>query len=170
MDKKTIAIVGAGLGGLAAGIYGQLNGYETHIFEQHSLPGAQCTAYKRKGYTFDVCIHHLFGCAPASALYDLWEELGAVPRRFAPLEECVSVLSADGTLFRDYYDLERLESHMRELAPADGRMIRDYVSGIRATAKSDAMGRVMVGSRLDLLKAVPGLMRSWGWLGSTMAQ
>jgi len=170
MDKKTIAIVGAGLGGLAAGIYGQLNGYETHIFEQHSLPGGQCTAYKRKGYTFDVCIHHLFGCGPASALYDLWEELGAVPRRFAPLEECVSVLSADGTLFRDYYDLERLESHMRELAPADGRMIRDYVSGIRATAKSDAMGRVMVGSRLDLLKAVPGLMRSWGWLGSTMAQ
>jgi len=28
----------------------------------------------------------------------------------------------------------------------------------------------MVGSRLDLLKAVPGLMRSWQWMGSTMAQ
>ncbi len=170
VEHKTIAIVGAGLGGLAAGIYGQLNGYETHVFEQHSLPGGQCTAYKRKGYTFDVCIHHLFGCGPSSALYGLWEELGAAPRKYVPLNECVSVLSLDGKLFRDYYDLERLEHHMHELAPGDGRMIRDYIGGIRATAKSDAMGQVMVGSRLDLLKAVPGLMRSWQWMGSTMAQ
>ncbi|MCK9357599.1 MAG: NAD(P)/FAD-dependent oxidoreductase, partial [Dehalococcoidia bacterium] len=170
MKRKSIAIIGAGLGGMAAGIYGQLNGYETHIFEQHTLPGGQCTAWKRKGYTFDVCIHHLFGCAPASPLYGLWEELGAAPREFVPLQECVSVLSPDGKLFRDYYDLERLESHMHELAPVDRRMIRDYVKGIRATAKSDAMGKVMmVDSRLGLVKALPGLLVSWRWMGSNMA-
>ncbi len=170
VKSKTITIIGAGLGGMAAGIYGQINGYETHIFEQHALPGGQCTAWTRKGYTFDACIHHLFGCGPASPVYALWEELGAVPREFIPLQECVSVLSSEGTLFHDYYDLQRLESHMRHLAPVDGRMIRDYVDGIRATAKSDAMGQVMVGSRQDLLKAVPGLLRSWRWMGSSMAQ
>ena len=55
-------VIGAGMGGLASGIFGQLNGYRTQIFEMHSISGGQCTSWKRKGYIFDVCIHHLFGC------------------------------------------------------------------------------------------------------------
>jgi len=47
------------MGGLSAGVYGQLNCYDTQIFESHSLPGGQCTAWKRNGYTFDVCKHIL---------------------------------------------------------------------------------------------------------------
>lgn len=37
--KKSIIIIGAGLGGLAAGIYGQMNGFDTHIYEMHSRAG-----------------------------------------------------------------------------------------------------------------------------------
>lgn len=33
---RSIIIIGAGLGGLAAGIYGRRNGYTTKIFEAHS--------------------------------------------------------------------------------------------------------------------------------------
>ena len=39
---KSIIIIGAGMGGMAAGIYGQLNGYRTRIFEMHTLPGPVC--------------------------------------------------------------------------------------------------------------------------------
>jgi putative NAD(P)-binding protein len=46
------------MGGLAAGIYGQMNGYRTRIFELHSKPGGQCAAWKRQGYIFDAFIHH----------------------------------------------------------------------------------------------------------------
>ena len=106
-----IIIIGAGMGGLAAGIYGRLNGFRTRIFEAHSLPGGQCTTWKRGGYTFDGCIHHLFGCSPDSRLYGLWRELGAMPRELVQPAECTAVLSADATkLFRDYYDLEKLEA------------------------------------------------------------
>ncbi len=170
MKQKSIIIIGAGLGGLSAGIYGQLNGYSTHVFELHTQPGGQCTAWTRKGYTFDACIHHLFGCSPASHIYQIWREIGAAPREFLPLDDCVSVLSPDGTLFRDYYDLERLETHMNAVAPGDSRMIRDYINGIRATARSDAMGRMMVGSRLDVLASLPSAMRSWRWTKLTMSQ
>jgi len=170
VKDKSIIIIGAGLGGLSAGIYGQLNGYRTNIFEMHSQPGGQCTAWKRKGYTFDACIHHLFGCAPTSLIYGLWEEIGAVPRSFIPLQTCVSVLSPDGKLFRDYYDLDRLESHMNELAPSDRRMVRDYTDGIRSVARSDAMGKMMLGSRLDLVAALPGFLRSWRWIKPNMGQ
>jgi phytoene dehydrogenase-like protein len=39
-----IIIIGAGIAGLAAGCYAQMNGYQTSIFEMHSLPGGLCTA------------------------------------------------------------------------------------------------------------------------------
>jgi phytoene dehydrogenase-like protein len=71
----SIIIIGAGMGGLAAGIYGRMNGFKTQIFEMHTLPGGQCTSWKREGFTFDACIHHLFGCSPSSKIYGLWHEL-----------------------------------------------------------------------------------------------
>ena len=33
-------IIGAGVAGLCAGIYGQMNGYRTRIVEQHKIPPA----------------------------------------------------------------------------------------------------------------------------------
>lgn len=65
---KSIIIIGAGIGGLSTGVYGQINGYETQIFEMHSKPGGQCTSWKRNGYTFDPCIHHFFGCKSGSKI------------------------------------------------------------------------------------------------------
>lgn len=69
--EKTTIIIGAGMGGLAAGIYGRLSGFRTQIFEAHNIPGGQCTSWTRKGYTFDACIHHPFGCGPSSRLHQL---------------------------------------------------------------------------------------------------
>jgi len=51
MDDPSILIIGAGFAGLSTGIYAQMNGYRTQIFEMHNLPGGLCTAWKRQGYT-----------------------------------------------------------------------------------------------------------------------
>jgi phytoene dehydrogenase-like protein len=50
--EESIIIAGAGMGGLAAGIYGRLNGCATTIFEQQTLPGGQCASWKRRGALF----------------------------------------------------------------------------------------------------------------------
>jgi len=39
MANKSLIIVGAGLAGLAAGCYGQMNEYITKIFEMQDKPG-----------------------------------------------------------------------------------------------------------------------------------
>ena len=75
-NDNSIIIIGAGFAGLAAGIYARLNGYEATIFEMHNLPGGLCTSWKRKGYTFDCCIHWLVGSSPQSGMHDMWEETG----------------------------------------------------------------------------------------------
>jgi phytoene dehydrogenase-like protein len=48
--KRKIIIVGGGIAGLSAGVYGQKYGYDTEIYEMHTIPGGQCTAWERKGY------------------------------------------------------------------------------------------------------------------------
>jgi phytoene dehydrogenase-like protein len=168
--EKSIIIIGTGMGGLASGIYGRLNGYRTTMFEQHTLPGGQCASWKRKGYTFDVCIHHLFGCNSTSKIYQLWEELGAMPREMARTEECASVASPDGKLFKDYYDPGKLEAHLKELSPADEKVIDVYVKAITKFARTDFSGEAMMGSRAGLAKMVPSLIPLVKWFKPNMGQ
>jgi phytoene dehydrogenase-like protein len=166
----SIIIIGAGMGGLAAGIYGRMNGFDTKIFETNSLPGGQCCSWKRGGYTFDGCVHHLFGCAPGSRIYDLWREVGAMPRELVKIEECTSILAPDGRLFRDYYDLEKLESHLKELAPGDAKAIDSYLRGCRAFVGNDFLGDMMLGAAGARAKALAGMAARFKWLWPTMAK
>jgi len=154
---KSMVIIGAGVAGLAAGCYALMNGYRTQILEMHTLPGSVCTSWKRKGYTFDGCIHHLAGCAPDSRLYGVWEEPGAMPRPVLFPEELVSVADPGGQTLTVYTDLERLEYHLQELSPADARLIEEYVRAVRSFARVDLMdlpviaGRDVFGTLLAML-------------------
>ena len=81
MSQKTLLIIGAGAAGLCTGIYGQMNGYQTRIFEKHKIPGGLVTAYRRKGYLVDLCIHWLAGSGPGFFLHRYWDEVGLLEGR-----------------------------------------------------------------------------------------
>jgi phytoene dehydrogenase-like protein len=131
MDKSII-IIGSGIAGLSAGCYGQMNGYDTQIFEMDTRPGGLCTSWKRKGYTIDGCIHWLVGSGPASSVYGIWEELGIMKAHtFVDYDEFLSIEGSNGKSLSLYADLERLENHMKELAPEDSELIEDFVQGVR---------------------------------------
>ena len=132
MNEKTIAIIGAGVSGLAAGCYGRMNGYRTQIFESHNLPGGLCTAWTRKGYTFDGCIHWLTGSAPGDSIYKLWEELGAVQGKTMYDHDVFwRTVGTDGRTFSLYADPDRLEAHMKKLSPADSEPTEQLCRWIR---------------------------------------
>lgn len=60
-SQKTVIIIGAGVAGLSTGIYAQMNGYRSRIYELHAIPGGVLTAWKRKGYLIDGCVDRLAG-------------------------------------------------------------------------------------------------------------
>ena len=129
---KTVIIIGAGVAGLAAGCYAQMNGYQSRLFELHDIPGGLCTAWERKGYTFDGCLHYLFGSGPGQPFYRVWEELGAIQDRVMHNhDELMRIIGPDGQTFTVYSDPDRLGAHMRELAPDDHKLINDFIDGIR---------------------------------------
>lgn len=153
---KTILIIGAGMGGLAAGIYGQANGFKTTIFEAHSIPGGQCTSWTRKGYVFDACIHSLNGFKPCSKVNAFWQELGAMPCELVRRHEFVSAVLPDGTYFHNYFDLEKLESHLKQLSPQDSAVIDEYIQGIRSFLRADdLLGKTNLGNFWDKLSTLP---------------
>jgi len=73
--SKSAVIAGAGVSGVSAGSYLQMNGYDTEIFELHNTPGGLCTAWKRSEHTFDGCIAAIGGLNPKFKLYHYWNEL-----------------------------------------------------------------------------------------------
>jgi phytoene dehydrogenase-like protein len=166
---KSIIIIGAGMGGLAAGIYGQINGYDTQIFEMHTRPGGQCTSWKRKGYTFDVCIHHFFGCKPGTREYRMWNELGAFPRQLINIEECTSVASPDGKVFVDYYDLERLKEILIKLSPRDSKIIEQYIRAIKTFADKNITDALTGGSFWKMITVLPWMLLNWKLMKMNMA-
>jgi phytoene dehydrogenase-like protein len=132
MNNKKVIIIGAGISGLCAGSYLQMNGYDTEIFELHNIPGGLCTAWKRKGFTFDLCIHWLVGSSPSDNFYDLWNELIDMEKLdFVDHEIFFQIEDKDGRKLRIFTDVDRLEEEMKNVAPEDKDIIEDFVGGIR---------------------------------------
>ncbi len=140
-------MIGAGIGGLSAGCYAQMNGFESQIFEMHNLPGGQCTAWKRGGFTFDGCIHHLAGCKQGYLLEAMWKELGALPNRciIFPKDMC-QVEDEKGKRFTVYVNLEQLKQEMQELAPQDTAAIDSYIKAAQKFTDLDMLDMPLLDS------------------------
>jgi len=138
LSNNKVIIIGAGISGLSAGCYLQMNGYDTEIIEAHTLPGGLCTSWQRRGYTFDGCIHWLAGSGRASPFYEMWSELLHMPAiefvdhdlRF-DIELEGQVDRHGDPVFHVYADVERLGRYLMDIAPEDARTIREWITSIR---------------------------------------
>jgi phytoene dehydrogenase-like protein len=134
--RQTMIIIGAGIGGLSTGCYAQMNGYRSRVFELHEVPGGCCTEWKRGEFTFDGCMSSLIGSGPGNELYQIWLELGALQgKEVRHFEMFNAVETADGHTVRFYSDPDRLQDHLTELSPADGKRIRAFCHGLRQFQK-----------------------------------
>jgi len=131
MKEKTIIIIGAGIAGLSAGCYAQMNGYRSKIFELHDLPGGLCTSWERNDFLFDGSIHYLFGSGTGQSLNQMWQELGAVQgRQMVNHAEYQRITDGERTLIV-YTDPDRLEAHLLEISPGDTKPICAFCDGVR---------------------------------------
>ncbi len=134
--RQTMIIIGAGLGGLSTGCYAQMNGYRSRVFELHDVPGGCCSGWKRGEFSFDGCMSWLLGSGPGNELYQIWLELGALHgKEIRHFEMFNAVETARGDTVRFYSDPDRLQDHLTELSPGDGKRIRDFCHGLRQFQK-----------------------------------
>ncbi len=132
MAEKTILIIGGGIAGLAAGCYAQKNGYRALIVEQHTIPGGLCTSWRRRGYLFDGGVRYLAGTSPRCSDHRLWQELGVLQgQRIYYFTEFICYEGGDGRALHLYTNIDRLENHLLQLAPADEPTIRELAAALR---------------------------------------
>jgi phytoene dehydrogenase-like protein len=174
-EKPKILIIGAGVSGLSAGIYAQMNGFQTTIYEMHKIPGGLCTAWRRRGYVFDGAVRYLAGVNPNTKSHQLWDELQIL--QDTPIhyyDEFVCIEGRDGRKLHLYTDVDRLEAHLLALAPQDEAVIEDLIEGVRDFRRlelpvdltaSDAMEFAAMGREM-----LPILVPTLRWRNVTLAQ
>lgn len=159
MNKKTI-IIGGGIAGLSAGIYSRLNGFDTEIVEMHSITGGQCTAWERKGYRFDYCLHWLVGTS-RGLFYDIWRETDVIRKDTQIIDhEIHSVLiGEDGSEFIIYANISRWEEYLLAMAPEDAKGIRRMCREMRKASSWQPLGSVKtMGGIVKYLKVVTAML------------
>ena len=170
-NKKKIVIVGGGIAGLSAGIYGRLAGYDVAIYEKNPVAGGQCMGWNRKGCHIDNCIHWLTGTKKGTALRKVWDTVGALDEHteFAEGDSFYTSIKGDWqvTLWKD---LERTEAELLALSPEDETEIKKFVEHVKYATKCeipaekpmDAMGIIdyihMGASMADM----PKVMKEYG--------
>lgn len=139
--KQKILIIGGGVAGLSAGIYAARNGFDTEILEMHTVAGGQCTAWMRKGYRFDYCLHWLVGTSKG-AFHNIWKETGVLNDHTIVVDHEIhsKILLPDGQVFTIYSDINQWKRYLLDLAPEDAASIRRMCNDMRKSAYLEPFG------------------------------
>ena len=138
MKKEKIIIIGAGLGGLSTGIYAQMNGFETVLYEKNPVPGGLAACWKRKDYLIDGGIHFLTGHKPGLSLYNVFKEVGVHKAEYVDIDTYARYIDERSGITIDISaDLDKFQADLLLLFPDDQRIIKRFIKSTRGITKSD---------------------------------
>jgi phytoene desaturase len=116
MQKGRVAIVGAGLGGLAAALRLSAAGWEVVLFEKQEGPGGKAFSEQIGAYRFDTGPSLL---TLASVFEELFEATGARLSDYLEIQRLETICHyfyPDGTRLRSYGDIERFAEELQQKA------------------------------------------------------
>ena len=158
--KKKVTIIGGGIAGLSAGIYAAMNGFDTEIIEMHSVAGGQCTAWERKKYRFDYCLHWLVGTSKG-AFNDIWKETNVLNENTEIIDHEIhsKIFDKDRNEFIIYTNIDRWEKYLVDIAPEDAEPIKRMCNDMRKSALLEPFALPPgLRSPLDYLKIIPVML------------
>ena len=169
--KKKVVIIGAGIGGLSAGIYALKAGFEAEIYEKNPVAGGECMGWNRKGYHIDNCIHWLTGTDSSTSLWQVWNTIGAIDKDtpYADTEKFYSS-RLDGKEATLWKDLDRTERELIALSPEDEAEIKKFIQYVRyaeccTIPAEKPMDMMKVGDYIKMGKSManmPKVMKEYG--------
>jgi phytoene dehydrogenase-like protein len=158
--KKKVIVIGGGVAGLSAGIYSALNGFDTEILELHSTAGGQCTAWDRKKYRFDYCLHWLVGTSKG-AFHEIWKETNVINSETQIVNHEIHsrILDDQGNEFTIYANIDRWEKYLLEMAPEDKIPITRMCKDMRKSALLEPFSLPPeLRNPLDYIRILPAML------------
>lgn len=157
---KKVTIIGGGVAGLSAGIYSAMNGFDTEIFEMHSVAGGQCTAWERNKFRFDYCLHWLVGTSKG-AFNEIWKETNVLNDKTEIVNHDIHslIIDKDGNKFFIYSNIDRWEEYLISIAPEDTGTIKKMCNDMRKSSLIEPFSLPPeLRSLLDYIRIVPKMM------------
>jgi phytoene dehydrogenase-like protein len=132
VERFDAVVVGAGLGGLAAGVTLAGSGRKVVVLEQHTVPGGYAQCFQRGPYRFDISLHALDSLAPGGGVDVLYRDLGIWDRlRLHRLDPLYQLRLPDREVIA-HADWYRYESELIGHFPAEATGIRAYLDEVLA--------------------------------------
>jgi squalene-associated FAD-dependent desaturase len=146
--QPRVAVVGAGLAGLTAGLELAKRGWRVDLYERSRLLGGKTTSFEVEGHEVDCGQHVVLACCTATL--DLVEELGLSDSLYVQPRFEVTVLSRN-----------RRPAHLRASAlPAPLHLMAGFARYPHLTPVDRVLvGRALVAARTDV--APKGDMAAW---------
>jgi all-trans-retinol 13,14-reductase len=122
VEGKNIVIIGAGIGGLSAGIILALLNFRVTIVEKNPLPGGLMRSYRRSGIDCPVGVHYVGALGANEPLGKMFHVLGI------PVDELFIPMGQEGIIDRYIFDdfvfdlptsIDALEKNLRSAFPQD---------------------------------------------------
>ncbi|MEM1268275.1 MAG: phytoene desaturase [Pseudomonadota bacterium] len=159
--RPTAVIIGAGFGGLAAGVRLGAKGYRVVVLDRLDAPGGRGTARHQNGYRFDlgptiVTVPQVFRA--------LWEVAG---RRMeddvtlVPMTPYYTIRFPDGSEFRATGDVDAMRAEVSRLSPRDVPGFDAFMqdSKERYWKGFEALGRIPMHDPWETIRVLPSFAR-----------
>jgi phytoene desaturase len=159
------AIIGSGLGGLAAAIRLGARGYRVTVFEKLDQPGGRACVFRQDGFTFDA------GPTIITApfiLDELWALAGATfsdDVTLKPLNPFYDIRFDDGTVMSCSADPDAMRAEIRRISPGDVAGYDRFMAESERIYRIgfEQLGHVPFGSPLDMVRIAPDLLKLGAW-------
>jgi phytoene desaturase len=165
MRRPHAVVIGAGFGGLAAGVRLGARGYRVTVLERQEVPGGRARVHRQDGFTFDA------GPTIITAPF-LLEELWALAGRrlgdgveLRPLDPFYRIRFDDGETFTYSGDPDAMRAEVARFAPDDVPGYERFMAMSEAICRIgfEQLGHVPFGSWRDMARIVPDLLRLQGY-------
>lgn len=122
-----IAIVGAGIAGIATAIRLSAQGHQVTVFEANTYPGGKLSAFEQEGYRFDAGPSLFTMPHYVEALFRLAGEDPAVYFKYQRMETACCYAWPDGTRLRAWGDSARFAAEVTQQLGVPAQKVQQYL-------------------------------------------
>jgi phytoene desaturase len=128
MKKKDVAIIGAGIAGIASAIRLRMLGHQVRVFESNKYPGGKLTAFEENGYRFDMGPSLFTMPQMIEELFELTKQPIDKYFSYQKKENICSYFFEDGTFFLAPGDKEKFIKKATQTFDVSENKLRNYLA------------------------------------------
>ena len=142
-NRKSVVVIGGGIGGLVSGALLAKEGYKVTVLEKNAIIGGGLQSFKRNGLSFPTGMHVFGGFQEDGVLRKLFSYLGIMDQlSLSPMDENANdivMIESDHTEYRFPRGRENYVNYLASMFPKEKDNIKAYIEKLRELSKEEPL-------------------------------